>query len=155
VSVLVSRRSALRGAAVVVVGGVAGFFAARNSAAAKVKAGTTAANAYGAGSSSGGGGGAAALAAVASIPTGGGRILQHPPIVLVRSSAGAVQQVHAFSAICTHQGCTVSTIANGTIDCPCHGSKFDLQTGKVVAGPAPSPLPTIAVSVRDGEVYRS
>lgn len=147
----VSRRSVLTGAAAVIVGGVAGFAFARNSAAAKEKAGTTAANAYGADSSTGGAK-ATALAALTSIPRGSGRILQHPPVVLVRSSG---QQVHAFSAICTHQGCVVSTIAAGTIDCPCHGSKFDLQTGKVVAGPAPSPLPKIAVTVRDGEVYRS
>ncbi|HZZ96974.1 MAG TPA: Rieske (2Fe-2S) protein [Jatrophihabitantaceae bacterium] len=144
---LVSRRSALRGAAVVVVGGIAGFALARNSAAAKEKAGTTAANAYGAGSDGGG----QLLATVAAIPPGGGKILQHPPVVLTRSGA----TVHAFSAICTHQGCTVSTVANGTIDCPCHGSKFDAATGKVVAGPAPSPLPRIPVSVRNGEVYES
>jgi Rieske Fe-S protein len=145
---MLSRRSALRGAAVVVVGGVVGFVFARNSGAAKQKPGTTAANAYGAGSSGDG----TALAVLGSIPQGGGRILQHPPIVLVRSSA---TQVHAFSAICTHQGCIVTQIANGTIDCPCHGSKFDLQTGRVVAGPAPSPLPPIAVVVRSGEVYRA
>ena len=143
-----TRRSAIRAAAVVLVGGVAGFAAARNSAAAKAKAGTTAANAYGAGS----GGTSRALAKVSAIPSGGGRIITSPPIVLVRSSSG---QVHAFSAICTHQGCPVSTIADGTIDCPCHGSKFDLATGKVVAGPAPRPLPPVAVAVRDGEVYRS
>jgi Rieske Fe-S protein len=153
VSELLSRRSALNGAAAVVVGGLAGFIVARNSAAAKEKAGTTAANAYGAASPSGGG--STSLASVASIPNGGGRILQHPPIVLVRDANAAVQQVHAFSAICTHQGCTVSTIANGTIDCPCHGSKFDLHTGKVVAGPAPSPLPAIPVQVRNGKVYRA
>jgi Rieske Fe-S protein len=150
-----SRRSVLTGASAVVLGGVAGFVFARNSAAAKEKAGTTAANAYGAGSPSGTGKTAASLASVASIPSGSGRILQHPPVVLVRDPNGAGQQVHAFSAICTHQGCVVSTISNGTIDCPCHGSKFDLQTGKVVAGPAPSPLPAIAVTVRNGEVYRS
>jgi Rieske Fe-S protein len=150
-----SRRSVLTGTAAVVVGGVAGFVFARNSTAAKAKAGTTAANAYGAGSSSGTGTAATSLATVASIPSGSGRILQHPPVVLVRDPNGAVQQVHAFSAICTHQGCVVTTISNGTIDCPCHGSKFDLRTGKVVAGPAPSPLPAIAVTVRDGEVYRS
>ncbi len=143
---LVSRRSALRGASAVVVGGVAGFALARNSAAAKAKAGTTAANAYGAGP-----GGGQLLAAVAAIPQGGGKIVQNPPVVLIRSGA----QVHAFSAICTHQGCTVATVANGTIDCPCHGSKFDAATGKVVAGPAPSPLPKIAVTVRNGEVYKS
>jgi Rieske Fe-S protein len=144
---LVSRRSALRGAAVVVVGGIAGFALARSSAAAKEKAGTTAANAYGAAS----GGGEQLLASVAAIPQGGGKIVHNPPVVLIRSGA----QVHAFSAICTHEGCTVSSVANGTINCPCHGSKFDATSGKVVAGPAPRPLPKIAVTTRNGEVYKS
>ena len=34
---------------------------------------------------------------------------------------------NGLSAICTHQGCTVSKVADGTIDCPCHGSKFNLD----------------------------
>jgi Rieske Fe-S protein len=144
---LVSRRSAVRGAAVVVVGGIAGFALARTSAAAKEKAGTTAANAYGAQS----GGGEQLLAAVAAIPQGGGKIVHNPPVVLIRSGA----KVHAFSAICTHEGCAVSAVANGTIDCPCHGSKFDAATGKVVAGPAPRPLPKIPVTIRNGKVYKS
>jgi Rieske Fe-S protein len=64
-------------------------------------------------------------------------------------------QVHAFSAICTHQGCPVNLVRNGTIDCPCHGSQFDAISGKVVHGPATSPLPRIQVVVRAGEVYSS
>jgi Rieske Fe-S protein len=63
--------------------------------------------------------------------------------------------VRAFSATCPHQGCPVSTVANGTIDCPCHGSRFDAKTGAVVAGPAPRGLTPVAVVVRDGGVYRS
>jgi Rieske Fe-S protein len=143
-----SRRSALTGTAVVVVGGVAGFFAAHHSAAAKNKRGTTAANAYGAGSPATG----RVLASVDSIPDGGGTILHSPPIVLIRTGA---DQVHAFSAICTHQGCPVSQVKTGTIDCPCHGSQFDAATGHVVRGPATAPLPPIAVVVRAGEVYSS
>jgi Rieske Fe-S protein len=145
-----SRRSALRGTLIAVVGGVAGFAIARNSAAAKQPAGTTAANAYGAEPSSSGGG--QALATVAAIPREGGRILQHPAVVVVRTAS---DEIHAYSAICTHQGCAVTQVAGGTIDCPCHGSKFDVNTGKVVAGPAPRPLPPIAVVVRNGQVFSS
>jgi Rieske Fe-S protein len=62
-------------------------------------------------------------------------------------------QVHAFSSTCTHQGCQVNKVSGGRIDCPCHGSVFDASTGAVVAGPAPSPLPPVAVTVRNGEVF--
>lgn len=59
--------------------------------------------------------------------------------------------VAAFSAICTHKGCTVKP--NGKeLDCPCHGSKYAAATGKVLDGPAPSPLPRIPVHVKNGKV---
>jgi len=61
--------------------------------------------------------------------------------------------VHGFSSVCTHQGCTVGSVANDVITCPCHGSHFNAQTGAVISGPAPRPLPAIAVVVRDGAVY--
>jgi Rieske Fe-S protein len=63
--------------------------------------------------------------------------------------------VHGFSAVCTHQGCTVGSVSGGAIVCPCHGSQFNAQTGAVIAGPAPRPLPKVAVVVRNGNVYTS
>ena len=61
-------------------------------------------------------------------------------------------QYKAFSAVCTHQGCTVAKVEGGTIDCPCHGSKFHIADGSVAAGPAPSPLPAQKITVAGGEV---
>ena len=57
-----------------------------------------------------------------------------------------------FSAICTHMGCTVDKIADGTIDCPCHGSKYSITDAHVVHGPAPKPLPVKNIKVANGKV---
>lgn len=55
-----------------------------------------------------------------------------------RDEAGGV---HAVSAICTHLGCTVGfNRGERTWDCPCHGSRFDVD-GKVIQGPATEDLP--------------
>jgi Rieske Fe-S protein len=91
-----------------------------------------------------------ALAKVADIPAGGGVILKEKNIVLTKDQSG---KVSAFSAICTHQGCTVIAVEGGTINCPCHGSKFDATSGERVAGPAPKPLPAVAFTQRDGAIF--
>jgi Rieske Fe-S protein len=143
-----SRRSLLRGLVVTLAGGVAGYAVARNSAAARAKEATTAANGYGAAQNTGG----RLLARIGDVPASGGLILPGPKIVLTRGSDGVVR---GFSAVCTHQGCTVRTVAGGVITCPCHGSRFNAQSGAVIAGPAPRPLPAIAVVVRGSEIYTS
>jgi Rieske Fe-S protein len=72
------------------------------------------------------------------------------PAVLVHLDSG---DFVAYSAVCTHQGCTVA-YKNGQLACPCHGSVFDPANGaEVVAGPAPRPLPKIPVKVSGGEVF--
>ena len=73
------------------------------------------------------------------------------PAVLIHLKNG---DFVAYSAVCTHQGCTVA-YKGGKLACPCHGSVFDPAKGaQVVAGPAPSPLPEIPVKVEGDEVVR-
>ena len=90
------------------------------------------------------------LAKVADIPAGGGVILKDQNVVLTKDQSG---KVCAFSAICTHQGCSVTAVEGGTINCPCHGSKFNFTTGEPVAGPAQKPLPAVAFQQRDGAIF--
>jgi Rieske Fe-S protein len=50
-------------------------------------------------------------------------------------------------------GCIVSQVSNGTIDCPCHGSQYNITTGAVVAGPAPAPLPAQTIKVSGDSIF--
>jgi Rieske Fe-S protein len=141
-----TRRSVLRGFGLTILAGAAGFVVARRSDAAKAKPATSAANAYGAAPAAGGN----LLTTVDKVPTGGGLILGG--VVLTRDAKG---DVRCYSATCTHQGCTVDAVKNGTISCPCHGSQFNASTGAVVQGPAARPLSPVPVVVRGGGVYTS
>jgi len=90
------------------------------------------------------GNGASALAATSEIPVGSGKIFTPEKVVVTQPVSGDFK---AFSAVCTHMGCIVSQISDGTIDCPCHGSQFSIKDGSVVSGPAPSPLAAEAIKV--------
>jgi Rieske Fe-S protein len=98
------------------------------------------------------GGAPAALATTGSVPVGGGTILTAKKIVLTQPTADVFK---AFTAVCTHQGCIVDQVANGTIDCPCHGSKFSIKDGSVVNGPAASPLASIAIKVEGTSIVQA
>ena len=86
------------------------------------------------------------IAKTADVPVGSGVIVDE--IVVTQPSAG---EFKGFSAICTHKGCTVDKVADGTIDCPCHGSKFNLD-GSVANGPATKPLESAAVTVQGDSI---
>ena len=71
------------------------------------------------------------------------------PDIVIRHRSGSLS---AFSAVCTHTGCTVG-FQSGVISCPCHGSEFDPNTGAVLRGPAATPLPAKHVIERRGSIY--
>lgn len=100
----------------------------------------------GSGSADTGGGAAAgaALTTTADIPEGGGKVFADRKVVVVQPTAG---EYKAYSAVCTHQGCAVKSIADGVINCPCHNSNFSLTDGSVKSGPATKPLPEVPISV--------
>ena len=97
----------------------------------------------------GGAGGSSALASTSEIPVGSGKIFSSDKVVVTQPASGTFK---GFSAVCTHEGCIVDQISNGTIDCPCHGSQFSIKNGHVVAGPAPSPLPHRPITVAGGKI---
>ena len=69
-------------------------------------------------------------------------------VAAYRDAHGAL---HAVSATCTHLGCTVRwNGAERSWDCPCHGSRFDVD-GNVLVGPAVAPLERVGVRPRHGQ----
>ena len=85
-----------------------------------------------------------ATIATSQVPVDGGFIDSTNAIVVTQPSAG---EFKAFTAICTHQGCTVATVKNNVIQCPCHGSEFSAKDGSVIQGPAQQPLAAKTVKV--------
>lgn len=90
------------------------------------------------------------LATTAEVPIGGGIILSDQRIVITQPTAGTFD---AFSAVCTHQGNIVTSVANGTIMCAFHGSMYSASTGQVTGGPAPSALASVAIKVKGGQIF--
>lgn len=135
----IGRRKVLGGAAAVAGAAV---LAACGSDDSTDSASTTTAEA----DSSGDGG---LLPDAASIAVGGGVVMEAVKTVVTHPADG---EYKAFSAVCTHKGCTVSDVTDNEIICPCHGSKFSAEDGSVIEGPATEPLASRPISVADGKV---
>ncbi|MGW7092682.1 Rieske (2Fe-2S) protein [Streptomyces sp. NPDC054874] len=93
--------------------------------------------------------GGAELARTADIPVGGGTVFKERKVVVTQPEEG---EFRAFSAVCTHASCLLSTVSDGTINCPCHGSKYSLTDAAVEAGPATRPLPAERITVSGGAI---
>lgn len=89
------------------------------------------------------------LALVEDVPVGGGVITEG--VVLTQPTAGTIE---AFTAECTHAGCSLSGVSRETIVCPCHGSRFNLD-GSVANGPAERPLTKVAIRVDGPNIIRA
>ena len=103
------------------------------------------------------------IATLASLPVGGVQVFDYPgehdTCLLIRTGP---DRLLAYSQKCTHLSCAVipqltvnpaTGLAEGVIHCPCHEGYFDLDTGRVLAGPPPRPLPRILLEVRGEDVY--
>lgn len=144
-----TRRGMLAGVGLV---GLAGAVSAcgsggSSSSSAGTSAGSAPSSAAGGNASTG-----SALASTSEIPVGSGKIFTSEKVVVTQPNSNDYK---AFSAVCTHMGCLVSTISNGTIDCPCHGSQYSISTGAVISGPAPSPLPAASIKVTGTNIFLS
>src|SRR5918995_4435622 len=90
---------------------------------------------------------ARAFARAGDIPVGGGRVFPDVRVVVTQPAAG---EFKAFGIVCTHDGCELAGVSGGTINCPCHGSRFAITDGSVVQGPARSALRQETVAVHSG-----
>ncbi len=154
---LISRRRALAGAA---VGGLSlplltACGGGSSSSASADDPGSTTSSGGGTKSDQSQGSTADTLVATADVPVGGGVIIGSRNVVVTQPKKG---QFEGFSATCTHQGCTLASVASGTINCGCHGSQFSITDGSNVAGPSGTPagsvaaLPKVAVQVKGADV---
>ena len=87
------------------------------------------------------------FAKTADVPVGGCAVYSDAKVVVTQPTEG---DFRCFSAVCTHQGCLVSSGSEGVIPCNCHASQFSLEDGAPQAGPASAPLESVEIVV-DGD----
>jgi thiosulfate dehydrogenase (quinone) large subunit len=98
--------------------------------------------------------GTGVIATAAAVDAAGAVEFKDPttgnPAYVVQTGTGTYS---AFTAICTHQGCTVAFVKKTTeFQCPCHGGLYDARTGKVLSGPPPAPLAGIPIKNVNGSI---
>lgn len=140
----VPRQQVIRGAGLAVA--ATALSACTSSGTQPAATPTTTAATPPAGATSSQAGPAKVIAKTSDVPVGSGVIIGDT--VLTQPTAGVFD---GLSAICTHAGCTVSEVAGGTISCPCHGSKFNLD-GSVANGPASSPLDKKNITIQGDSI---
>jgi Rieske Fe-S protein len=146
------RRAVIRGAGAVGLAAVGATMLAAcgsDSTAGAPAGGSTSGGSSSAATTTSGGSGDSEGVAKSDVPVGGGTIVAATKTVITQPAAG---QFKAFSSICTHMGCPVASVADGTINCNCHGSRYDIATGAVKRGPATKPLPAKTVTVKGDRV---
>ena len=89
------------------------------------------------------------LASTSEVPVNGCAVFAAQKVVVTQPTEGDFK---AFSSVCTHQGCAVSPSTDGEIPCNCHGSRFSLEDGSVLNGPATSPLPEVKIAVKGDNI---
>ncbi len=92
------------------------------------------------------------IGASEEIPVNGSKTVRFGryPALVIHTPDG----LHAYSAICTHFACIVKWDSDlGQIVCPCHEGFFDPSDGRVLSGPPPSPLQSLAVQIIDGQIF--
>ncbi len=94
------------------------------------------------------------VARVGEVPEGEGRAFDVGEVAVGVFNCGG--RLFAVGDVCTHAHALLHEgsldAVRFTVECPLHGSEFDLRTGEVLTPPATDPLPTYEVRIHDGEV---
>ena len=83
---------------------------------------------------------------------GGCLVVPDAKVVVTQPTEGDFK---AFTAVCTHQGCLVETSSDGEIPCPCHASRFSIEDGSPLSGPATAALAAVEITVDGDSITRA